>query len=221
MKKIILAAVSTLVVVSAAQATESFSGMYAGAQVGLSSTKTEHERKMTSNALRKSTDGGNNFAGTLLVGYGQTFDSAYAGVEARVGMLTGTTKTFDTPAGGLTISNTPRESYIAAARLGYLLTQKAMVFISLGAGMENTSYKIQADGKSFEAKKRELVFVPGFGTEIAVSESLNFRADFNFTVAKKRTISENQLSEAGITTYKTASFKPVRSAFMLGLSYRF
>jgi opacity protein-like surface antigen len=218
MKKIILATISVLTIASVAQATESFSGAYAGVQVGLSSTRTEGETVSVQDATSKTIDGGNNFSGSLLVGYGQTFDSLYAGVEARIGMLTGTTKTFES--GAYIHSNTPRESYVAAGRVGYLLTQKAMVFLSLGAGMENTSYKFQYGSKSTESKKRDLVFVPGIGTEIAVSESLNFRADFNFTMGKKRTFSESDLSAAG-TSLKSASFKPIRSAFMLGLSYRF
>ena len=211
MKKFILATVSVLTIASAAQATESFSGAYAGVQLGLSSTKTESTASNT-----KTTYGGNNFAGSLLVGYGQTMESLYVGAEARVGMLAGTNKL-----AGDSISVTPRESYVAAARLGYLVTQKAMVFLSLGAGMENISYKYQEGGKSLESKKRELVFVPGFGAEIAVSESLNLRADFNFTMGKKRTISEKEFTDAGFTGKSTESYQPVRSAFMVGLSYRF
>lgn len=201
------------------KALESFGGAYAGGQMGLSYAKIDRTiNAAASSGITKNVDGAGNFLGSGFVGYGLVSDALYMGAELRASLMMGETKT--STSSSTTISNIPQGSYVAAGRLGLLLTPKAMIFLSLGAGMENLTYKISQDTNAFEKKVKNFILVPGTGAEISLTESLNVRMDLNYSITKKNTFNSSDLAKANINMQE-ASFKATRLSGMVGISYRF
>lgn len=199
MKKYLLVATAAFVASSSVQASEGLSGAYAGVRVGHVSTKAEVKK------ATKTQDGATGFAGDIVAGYGMLMDSFYLGGEAMVG-LDGTNETVSTDVklkGGMTAG--------VAARLGYALTQKSMIYVSLGVASEKAEYKTAND--PLNSKKKNLVsFVPGIGTQIAMTDSVAVRADFTYSMSKKLKVN---------TGTNEFTVQPKKAAFKVGVVYTF
>ena len=200
---------------------ESFSGATAGLQMGVNSAKIKQDTT-SSVGVTSSEVSGTNLAVLATAGWGEVVRSMfYLGVETRLTLTGGTTKTTVGPTKGSVISNKPGPSFLAGGRFGVLFTERAMGFVGLAGGLGEMTYTVQDAGGLYTNKKRDLLVSPYIGTEIALSESLNARFDLSYVVGKKRNFTPVQLAGAGITSTSAVTFKPTWINCSVGVSYRF
>ena len=220
MKNTLMGAAVLCLITSTCAYGESFSGLTAGIQGGINSAKIKQDTT-TSGAVTSNEVSSTNPGIVITGGWGEVIHSFYFGGEARITMTGGNTNTTTGPGTGSTISNKPGPNAVIAGRAGLLFTERAMGFVTLGVGMGEMTYTIQDANGTFTNKKRELIIVPGLGTEIALTDSLNARFDLSYSLGKQRTISSADLASAGIKSYTNATFKPSWINCSIGINYRF
>ena len=200
---------------------ESFSGATAGVQMGVNSAKIKQDTT-TSAGVTSSEVSGTNLALVGTAGWGEVVRHMfYLGVESRLTLTGGTTKTTVGPAPGSVISNKPGSSLLVGGRFGVLFTERAMGFLGLAGGLGEMTYTIQDAGGLYTNKKRDFLISPYAGTEIALSESVNARFDISAVIGKKRSFSATQLAGAGVKSTTGVTFKPTWINCSVGIAYRF
>jgi len=212
-------------------------------------------------ASNTGTFGQTGFNGGLLLGYGVLMDAFYVGGElsaifnsnsdgtpwtltnkgTSLGNATASTNVYNRAQYGSltkTIDFKQKESFGLALRFGYLATQKAMMYLSLGLNYsrfsltETLNYAVTGDitpgsgtvtvGATTDEtpvvtgpkSARSLSFTPGIGTEIMLSNNLAFRSDFSYEMGKA-------LFATFDTTNIPGGIKATRASFRVGLSYHF
>ena len=206
MKRILTAAVLVALISPSAMA-DNFSGAYAGLQAGIAGAK------VASTSDGSATNYGQmNMIANLVGGYGEVMnDSFYVGGEAAVG----------SGAGDKDLSKEDKTTYkggqffTLGGRLGWLITQKAMAFFSLAAGMEKQEVGNANATPPLKKSALGMVLIPGIGTEVAMSDSLSFRLDAQYKVGRKV---EARSTSGTLTTISAKSNQVIGK---VGLTYRF
>lgn len=221
MKKFAMAAVAALSLstASAESCASSFSGFYAGAQVGMNSVTGN--LTMTSAAGDvKMGEGTKSFLGGLFAGYGMGVGScAYVGGELYTNFANNNMNIS-------TLANRDKESLKNTynmglkVRLGYTVSQQAMIF--LGLGMEKSKWQAK-QVKAAATKKRNksnFAFAPSVGMDMFVNKNLFIRGEFTYVLAPKMKISgDTSAPLAGAN--ETAKIAATQQRFTLGLGYKF
>ncbi|HYC03035.1 MAG TPA: outer membrane beta-barrel protein [Azospirillaceae bacterium] len=181
-------ATSALVALSAtpALAKGAFDGAYAGLQGGWSFVTPDADHSFPGTTATTSTDKtSDGVNGGIYAGFGQTFDRLYVGAEVEAGY---------SDADGIARSGLNRysfeanESYGVAARLGYLVTDTALVYGRLGwqrTDVDFTGTRTSAVVGAPAVTGRfsgDLDGVRyGAGTELALGHNLLVRAEYSYT----------------------------------------
>lgn len=232
-----VALAATLGTVNASCAS-SFSGFYAGLQAGLASTSgklTTTDNATAANTLAAKVNvGEKSFVGGLFAGYGMGVGScAYVGGElyANMDSLNKNVVEFTNVA-------TARFKYKVAhkfgfggkVRLGYTVSQQAMVFVGLGMeygktriSAENVDTTAAAVGKGVITKKNKssFAFAPSVGMDMFLSKNLFLRGEYTYVVGLKAKATGAKYGLAAANTALDAKVNLNQQRFMLGLGYKF
>lgn len=185
---------------------DGLNGGYAGVQAGpwLGASEVSYsDGTNTATAKGVSTDG---FAGGLFAGYGKSFDNTYIGGEFEFSVSNAdTTATVN----GSTASVDVKYYYAAHARLGYLLSEKAMVYAK--AGISRLHWDASSNN-GYSDSDAQTGGSFGAGLEHLIGDAWGVRAEFLYTVYGD--YSETQGAEI-------LEVDPKSLSAMLGISYRF
>jgi opacity protein-like surface antigen len=112
-------------------------------------------------------------------------------------------------------------------RLGYTVSQQAMIF--LGLGMEKSKWQAKdvaqraahRGGQTFKKNKSNFAFAPSVGMDMFVNKNLFIRGEFTYVLAPKMTITGDTASTPFVGTGTTAKIAATQQRFTLGLGYKF
>lgn len=245
MKKYAIALATAALLSSAAQAAtcaSSFSGFYAGLQAGAANTSGQVKTTATSNEANvkkalngnKYNVGGKSFVGGLFAGYGMGVGScAYVGGELYA-IHDSLKQRVISPADGAShyFSGKVAHKFAfgAKVRLGYTVSQQAMIFLGLGGEYgktENSLTNIDTDaantGKGIKTskKKNNFSFAPSVGMEMFLNKNLFVRGEYTYVIGLKATAKDAVLHTAASKSQASAAAKLTQQRFMLGLGYKF
>jgi opacity protein-like surface antigen len=243
MKKFAMAALAALSLgtVSAESCASSFSGFYAGVQAGMNSTTgTLTESNYYSNVLdtagndRKVNAGKKSFLGGIFAGYGMGVGScAYVGAEVY-GNFGNTSSTLydasseDASIKYFTVTMKRNYSLGAKVRLGYTVSQQAMIFVGLGLEYAKTQLKseniqkTQAQTNCETAVKKNkgiISFAPSIGMDMFLNKNLFVRGEYTYVMGIKQKVDAKHVAAA--TTTATMKLNATQQRFALGLGYKF
>ena len=228
MKKFAMAAVAALSLstASAESCASSFSGFYAGAQLGMNSV-TGNSTVTDAAGDTKTSQGAKSFLGGLFAGYGMGVGScAYVGGELYTNFANNNVN-FATAANGnkQTFKNTYNMGL--KVRLGYTVSQQAMIF--LGLGMEKSKWQAKtvldaaAGGRAagtYKKNKSNFAFAPSVGMDMFVNKNLFIRGEFTYVLAPKMKITGANDTPI-VVQNQTAKIAATQQRFTLGLGYKF
>jgi opacity protein-like surface antigen len=240
MKKFAMAAVAALSLsaASAESCASSFSGFYAGAQLGANSTTgtlTTDNLKAPGAATSadfKTTTGKKSFLGGIFAGYGMGVGScAYVGAEFYGNFGSASNTLVDTSVGAaanqsFTVKAKNTNAFGAKVRLGYTVSQQAMIFV--GLGLEYAKWDLKTENlhandtveKTTKGKTGKVHFAPSVGMDMFLSKNLFVRGEYTYVLAAKGKVSPQQ----GLVAAKTTATMKVnlsQQRFALGLGYKF
>ncbi len=252
MKKFAMAVVAaaSLGTAFADSCANSFTGFYAGVQAGMNSTtgtlKAEglFDTNLTTTTTTRNVNlGKKSFLGGLFVGYGMGVGScAYVGAEFYGNFgNTGSTLFDQTDDAGsnkfFKVSMSRKYNLGAKVRLGYTVSQQAMIFVGLGLEYAKTQLQvenIQSDAANPAAQvgvtgvtkknKGKISFAPSIGMDVFLNKNLFVRGEYTYVMGIKQTVTAANGNIAGAAQAKTnANFKlnASQQRFALGLGYKF
>ncbi len=213
MKKVLLTALTTTLLVSTAQA-QLFTGPYAGLNLGYALNKL----KIEDNNSKVTPKG---FILGAHLGYGYQFENNfYLGGEVNFHHQFGKGKEVKKLSEDkkVVVSATQYRftpSMEFAARLGYVMDQ-VMPYIRLGIATQGIEKKLKtSDGSKVIEKNHDrfFAFVPGIGVDfcLAADNKLRMRAEVTHSIAKLKNIKAS--------TKETSKFNETK--FLVGVSYCF
>jgi len=115
-----------------------------------------------------------------------------------------------------------------ALRLGYLITDRAMLYALLGA--DYTRFKMtssdigQPDGSTWKSpgvNKDVVGFLPGIGMEVMLYKNLALRAQYTYALYPNFSDSYVRTLPSGVKENEKMQYDLARSTFTLGLDYHF
>lgn len=226
MKKFAMAAVAALSLstASAESCASSFSGFYAGVQAGVNSV-TGNLTLTTAAGDTKTSQGAKSFLGGLFAGYGMGVGScAYVGGELYTNFANNNVSLLSNDDTKQTFKNTYNMGL--KVRLGYTVSQQAMIF--LGLGMEKSKWQAKEvaqivgyrGGQTFKKNKSNFAFAPSVGMDMFVNKNLFIRGEFTYVLAPKMKIS-GDTSTILVVANQTAKIATTQQRFTLGLGYKF
>ena len=221
MKKFAMAAVAALSLstASAESCASSFSGFYAGLQAGMNSV-TGNLTVTRAAGDTKTSLGAKSFLGGLFAGYGMGVGScAYVGGELYTNFANNNVNIVTAANGD---KDTFKNTYNMGlkVRLGYTVSQQAMIF--LGLGMEKSKWQAKDVTAAATKKKNKsnFAFAPSVGMDMFVNKNLFIRGEFTYVLAPKMKITgANDTPIVGPN--QTAKFAATQQRFTLGLGYKF
>lgn len=248
MKKfaIAVAAASMLSAVYAESCANAFTGFYAGVQAGMNSTTGTLNMSGYANTLdaagttrtQKNNAGKNSFLGGLFAGYGMGVGScAYVGGELYLNFGSSNVTLFDSSnssADDRTFKITSKSTYNLGAkvRLGYTVSQQAMIF--LGLGLEYSKNTLTATnvaaGQTLAAvssalvtkkNKKQINFAPSVGMDILLNKNLFVRGEYTYVLGTSQKLSPVTQNAAPAVVTGNVKAKLTQQRFMLGLGYKF
>ncbi len=222
MKKFAMAAVAALSLstASAESCASSFSGFYAGVQAGMNSVTGNLTAEDT-----KTSQGAKSFLGGLFAGYGMGVGScAYVGGELYTNFANNNVSIVSNNDSKDTFKNTYNMGL--KVRLGYTVSQQAMIF--LGLGMEKSKWQAKEvaqragyrGGQTFKKNKSNFAFAPSVGMDMFVNKNLFIRGEFTYVLAPKMKISGDTSTPLAVAN-QTAKIATTQQRFTLGLGYKF
>lgn len=215
MKKLVIAVVAAaaLNTVSAQSCASAFSGFYAGLQAGLNATVAEIKTDST-----KSTASAQSFIGGLFAGYGMGVGScAYVGGELYVNFNNTNSKAEDNdPANTVTTTLKNTYNFGAKLRLGYTVSQQAMIFLGLGIESSRWQYKANATvagvaQPEYKKNKTSAVFAPSVGMEMFMNKNLFVRGEYTCAFGPRMKVGNTDNVKINANQHR----------FTLGLGYKF
>ncbi len=181
----------------------SVSGFYAGVQAGVNSLSLKVKNKDTG---VKNSLGGKGFAGGFFAGYGMGLGScAYVGGELYLNL--GNTNISQVDDTGSKSTITVGYNYGAKVRLGYTVSQQAMIFLGLGA--ERAKISAKNNGES-AGSKQKISFAPSVGVDIFANKNVFVRTEFTQVFGPNLTEKNSDVRVKG-----------TQQRFALGLGYKF
>ena len=221
MKKFAMAAVAALSLstASAESCASSFSGFYAGVQAGMNSVTGD------STLTAAASQGAKSFLGGLFAGYGMGVGScAYVGGELYTNFANNNVSLISNNDKKQTFKNTYNMGL--KVRLGYTVSQQAMIF--LGLGMEKSKWQAKEvaqragyrGGQTFKKNKSNFAFAPSVGMDMFVNKNLFIRGEFTYVLAPKMKISGDTSTPLAVAN-QTAKIATTQQRFTLGLGYKF
>ena len=222
MKKFAMAAVAALSLstASAESCASSFSGFYAGAQLGMNSV-TGNSTVTTAAGDTKTSQGAKSFLGGLFAGYGMGVGScAYVGGELYTNFANNNVN-FVTAANGNkeTFKNTYNMGL--KVRLGYTVSQQAMIFLGLGMEKSKWQAKEVTAAQTYKKNKSNFAFAPSVGMDMFVNKNLFIRGEFTYVLAPKMKITGGTDTPIVRGAANTAKLAATQQRFTLGLGYKF
>ena len=226
MKKFAMAAVAALSLstASAESCASSFSGFYAGVQAGMNSV-TGDSTLTAAAGNTKISQGAKSFLGGLFAGYGMGVGScAYVGGELYTNFANNNVSLLSNNDTKQTFKNTYNMGL--KVRLGYTVSQQAMIF--LGLGMEKSKWQAKEvaqraghrGGQTFKKNKSNFAFAPSVGMDMFVNKNLFIRGEFTYVLAPKMKIS-GAADAPFVGAGATAKIAATQQRFTLGLGYKF
>lgn len=195
-----------------AEPTARFAGFYTGVQGGYGTLNTANIGPRDAGSTLYADRGGSGYTGGVFAGYGHLFGDVYLGVEVDAS-LSGMEWEIARDPTGRVYSVEQKESFGAAARLGYLVMQRALIYGRAGATRTrfNTKY---AEGANFVDQDDTITGLRfGGGVEVPATDSLFLRFEYSVVTA--------------LNTYRVNynsgvdSFEHDLSLFQVGIGYRF
>lgn len=242
MKKyaIALATAALLSSATASSCASSFSGFYAGAQAGLASTTGKVQTETASSAaaaralVAKYNVGDKSFVGGLFAGYGMGVGScAYVGGELYANFDSLKKKVMDpevVTSSYFTGKIAHKFAFGAKVRLGYTVSQQAMVFLGLGGEYGKTEVSLTnvdtaaantGKGVVTSKKKTNFSFAPSVGMDMFLSKNLFLRGEYTYVIGLKATAKDAAFNTAANGYKLDAKANLTQQRFMLGLGYKF
>ncbi len=248
MKKFAMAALAALSLgtVSAESCASSFSGFYAGVQAGMNSTTGTYNidnflgrnnaTAATGLSSTKGSFGKKSFLGGLFAGYGMGVGScAYVGAEVYGNLGNSGETIYDSSTLGnindryLTISVKRSYALGAKVRLGYTVSQQAMIFLGLGLEYAKTQLKseniqsaqAQTAEKIVKKNKGMISFAPSVGMDIFLNKNLFVRGEYTYVMGRSQKVSPVMQNSAPTSFTATVKAKMNQQRFALGLGYKF
>ena len=179
--------------------------------------------------------GGNSFVGGLFAGYGMGVGScAYVGGELYANMDSLNKKVI-TPEGfnGQNYFSAKvghKFAFGAKIRLGYTVSQQAMVFLGLGGEYGKTEASVTnidttagntGNGVKTSKKKSNFSFAPSVGMDMFLSKNLFLRGEYTYVIGLKASAKDAAFRAAADGLKVTAKANLTQQRFMLGLGYKF
>jgi opacity protein-like surface antigen len=227
LKKVFLG-VSLASLAGLAQAQSMDCDYFSGAYVGINGTYQSTNDKYTINnvtvpdmAGKQNIDiyaGHDGWGGGLFAGYGRLMDRTYLGAEIYGNATVGKQKLVSIEDDAYVAMKSPY-SYGVVAKVGYLVSPQALVYVGLGA--ENSRFKLL---QTTEAGDQDLLdthkwgFVPKVGMKLAVNCNWQIGAEMSY--ASYRSIDIAKLSEFSDEA-GGATISPRRATFGLNVTYHF
>ncbi len=204
----------------------SFTGFYAGLQVGMNSTAVNNSVTQDRNGTsEKTTNGQHAFIGGLFAGYGMGVGSCgYVGGELYANFGRTSINLYTNNLEAHTLKNT--YNFGAKVRLGYTFSPQAMIF--LGLGLERAKWQVKdvstigvagIDG-TFTKNKTSFAFAPSVGVDLFLNKNLFLRTEYTYVLAPKMTII-GDTSTPIVNAGQTAKMKGAQQRFAIGLGYKF
>ncbi len=237
-----LAALS-LGTVSAESCASSFSGFYAGVQAGMNSTTGTLDMSSYLNrtgtatpANSKFNAGKKSFLGGIFAGYGMGVGScAYVGAEVYGNFGNAASTLYDstdTEAGAKNFKVTMKRGYNLGAkvRLGYTVSQQAMIFV--GLGLEYAKSTLQSENiqttvaqtnvdKIVKKSKGKISFAPSIGMDMFLNKNLFLRGEYTYVMGMKQKLEAKQVGTTIASQTATMKLNTTQQRFALGLGYKF
>ncbi len=240
-----VATASMLAGAHAESCASAFSGFYAGVQAGLANTtgnltvsdyygNTEYD---TATSTHKGSTGKKSFLGGLFVGYGMGVGScAYVGGELYANFGKTSANLYDSSSASdynknYVIKMQRNFNFGAKVRLGYTVSQQAMVF--LGLGLEYAKIQLKSENIAVVSQskvsttttsksKNKLSFAPSVGMDIFLNKNLFLRGEYTYVVGINQKINP-QIKSFQKTNPATSTVKvnSTQQRFTLGLGYKF
>ncbi len=225
----------------------SFSGFYAGVQAGINSTtgsstisgyvdNINNAAGVTSS--QKTSVGKKSFLGGIFAGYGMAVGScAYVGAEVYGNFGNASETLFDSSTlavqGNSFIVKMKRTySFGAKVRLGYTVSQQAMIF--LGLGLEYAKFNLQATNIYNQAltpqagidlvtkkNKGKISFAPSVGMDVFLNKNVFVRGEYTYVIGIKQKLNASYVNTALVTQTAAVKANMNQQRFTLGLGYKF
>ena len=245
MKKfaIAVATASMLAGAHAESCASAFSGFYAGVQAGLANT-TGNLTISDYYSTTAETAGGTiknvtcikSFVAGLFGGYGMGVGScAYVGAELYANFDTANGKLYDTTnadSDARTFKITLKRKFNLGAkvRLGYTVSQQAMIF--LGLGLEYAKLQLKSENvqtttaqtgitQTVSKNTSKISFAPSVGMDIFVNKNLFLRGEYTYVVGLNQKITPGFRTATPKNTTATVKSNATQQRFTLGLGYKF
>lgn len=228
MKKFVIAAVAAaaLNTVSAQSCASSFSGFYAGLQAGMNATVADNKGEGTERNLAgagvafsvKYTASAQSFIGGLFAGYGMGVGSCgYVGGELYVNFTNIRVNLINYNAAKNSANN--NYNYGAKVRLGYTVSQQAMIYLGLGIEQSRWQYKGFDTADTLKKNKMSTAFAPSVGMEMFMTKNIFVRGEYTYVTAPKAKFEGND--QPFSTANGTFKINASQHRFTLGLGYKF
>jgi len=214
-----IATASMLGGVYADSCASSMSGFYAGAQLGLNSVSGKQTIDAGANSLN--TDlGKKSFVGGLFAGYGMGVGTcAYVGGELYVNFGNNNVTIEKTNAHNATLKGT--YNFGAKVRLGYTVSQQAMIFLGLGLERAKWQVKDVAAAATDKKNKTNIAFAPSVGMDMFINKNMFVRGEFTYVLAPKMKIEGAATGTPVVGAGATYKLNATQQRFTLGLGYKF
>lgn len=219
MKKFVIAAVAAaaLNTVSAQSCASSFSGFYAGLQAGMNATVADIKVDDRAGSGKR-TASAQSFIGGLFAGYGMGIGScAYVGGELYVNFTNISVNLESNDAGKNSANN--NYNYGAKVRLGYTVSQQAMIYLGLGIEQSRWQFKEVAGADTTKKNKMSTAFAPSVGMEMFMTKNIFVRGEYTYVTAPKAKFEGNDQPFAAAN--RTVKINASQHRFALGLGYKF
>jgi opacity protein-like surface antigen len=190
----------------------------------------------TITATSKFNAGKKSFLGGIFAGYGMGVGScAYVGGELYANFGNASSTLYDASSNDDVTKNftvTMKRGYNLGAkvRLGYTVSQQAMIFVGLGLEYAKTTLSANnimtavAQGSSggiTKKSKSKISFAPSIGMDMFLNKNLFLRAEYTYVLDAAQKINPTQVNAAGTKKTTTMKLNATQQRFALGLGYKF
>ena len=204
LKLVLASALATTLATTAMANTCSFSGFYAGGQVGMGVSKS-HVNTNTVPAAIDLKFGGTGVVGGLHVGYGKHFPNRfYMGLEAYGNLSNSKSNNNVTIAANTYGFKIKREHNFGIALRPGIVFGNTLVYAKLGVESGKFKYSNTFNNAvSSSSKKRVTAFVPGLGVAFHANEHVVLGLESTYSMHKKK----NGVKHNVLDTVVRASYK--------------
>ncbi len=198
-----------------------FSGAYVGVNAMYQSTNDKYTLDKT--VIKQSRDldiyaGHDGWGGGLFAGYGKLMNQMYLGAEIYGKAAVGKQKLVSYGDEQYAAMKSPY-SYGAMAKIGYLVSPQALVYLGLGA--ENTRFKLIETVQKDDQTVGDIDLLDSHKWGFVPSVGMNLALDCNWQIGAKLSYAAYRSLDLTSDNGKIGTISPRRASFDLNVTYHF